>query len=154
MKPDKAQKLLEIDLTDALRKFNDGRNEGRSEAAEIWFKLYSLAQELGYMVSTHSEHDKPPVALIVSLNPEGDKDLELKWMRARELYKDYRARSHNDVDPMYVDRWTPNSKDKEVMAQLGIKWETTPPQLPEAQQDLVIDKVLRRSRFDPQVKPQ
>lgn len=121
MSRDPVRHSLEIDLTDALQKFHDGRETGRSEDSEIWMNLYKAAQLCGYSVTAHYEHDRSPVALVTNLTSPDD-ETKQKWLLFRERYRLARAVSHNDAHPEYTDRWTPNEADSKVLKELGIAW--------------------------------
>jgi hypothetical protein len=128
MNHDPVRHSLEIDLTDALQKFHDGRSVGRSEDSEMWMNLHKAALMCGYAVTAHYEQDRAPVALVTNLVPE-DKDMASEWALYRERYRLIRAIEHNDIHPEHVEKWEPNDKDRKVLSELGIAW-PTPSQSP------------------------
>lgn len=127
MKHDPVRHSLEIDLTDALQKFHDDRNIGRSEESELWMTLYTTAQLCGYNVTAHYEEGRSPVALVTRLAPPDD-ETKQEWMLYRERYRLIRAIEHNDIHPACVEKWEPNEKDHKVLKELGIAWPIPSPQ--------------------------
>jgi hypothetical protein len=153
MKKHIAQKMFETDLTAALQDFYDDRRGRRSsEEAEVWMKTYTAAKLCGYSVTSHFELDKSPVALVTAQEPI-DKDMERKWNYNREVYSRQRAIVHNDADPENIDIWEPNSRDLEVLDELGVVWSMPQQQEKTVESDQEDGTLLRQPRSRRQAKP-
>jgi len=109
-----AQKAFEIDLSDALAKFN-AKTRGRSTEAQQWKQLFVAATLCGFDIQVL---DVDLVVVTEIQNP--DKDMTDRWTRNRDLYCQQRAIVQNDINSSYPERWQPNSLDLEIMKDLGI----------------------------------